>query len=139
MDLIYTNSARVDQGVLQDYELDLAFGADENNLECKVQAGSHCCESGSLLYIEGTEYGGIIDSIESDTDSKEVIYTGRTWHGILNSKVIQPDSGEAYLVVSGEANAAIANLLSKLALTDLFEASSEESGLNISNYKMNLW
>lgn len=137
MDLIYTNSARVDQGVLQDYELDLAFGADENNLECRVQAGSHCCESGSLLYIEGTEYGGIIDSIESDTDSKEVIYTGRTWHGILNSKVIQPDSGEAYLVVSGEANAAIANLLSRLALTDLFEASSEDSGLNIRNYKMN--
>ena len=137
MDLIYTNSARVDQGVLQDYELDLAFGADENNLECKVQAGSHCCESGSLLYIEGTEYGGIIDSIESDTDSKEVIYTGRTWHGILNSKVIQPDSGEAYLVLNGEANAVIADLLSRLALTDLFEASSEDSGLNIKNYKMN--
>ena len=137
MDLIYTNSARVDQGVLQDYELDLAFGADENNLECKVQAGSHCCEFGSLLYIEGTEYGGIIDSIESDTDSKEVIYTGRTWHGILNSKVIEPDSGEAYLVLNGEANAVIADLLSRLALTDLFEASSEDSGLNIRNYKMN--
>lgn len=137
MDLIYTNAARVDQGVLQDYELDLAFGADENNLECCVQAGSHCCESGSLLYMEGTEYGGIIDSIESKTDSKEVIYTGRTWHGILNSKVIQPDSGAAYLVLTGEANAVIADLLSRLALTDLFEASSEDSGLNIKNYKMN--
>lgn len=137
MDLIYTNSARVDQGVLQDYELDLAFGADENNLECKVQAGSHCCESGSLLYMEGTEYGGIIDSIESDTDSKEVIYTGRTWHGILNSKVLQPDSGAAYLTVSGEANSVIASLLTRMGLTDLFEASSEDSGLNISNYKMN--
>ena len=137
MDLIYTNANREDQGVLQDYELDLAFGADENNLECRVQSVNHCCEAGSLLYMEGTEYGGIVDSIESNTESQEVTYRGRTWHGILNSKVIEPDSGEAYLTLSGEANAVIANLLSRLALTDLFEASSEASGVNISNYKMN--
>ena len=137
MDLIYTNSGRVDQGVLQDYELDLAFGADENNLECQVQAGNHCCEAGSFLYIEGTEYGGIVDSIESKTDSKEVIYRGRTWHGILNSKVLQPDSGEAYLVVTGEANAVLADLLDRMALTDLFEASTDDSGLTIGSYKMN--
>lgn len=137
MDLIYTNSDRVDQGVLLDYELDLAFGADENNLECRVQAESHCCENGSLLYIEGTEYGGIIDSIESDTDSKEVIYSGRTWHGIIDSKVLQPDSGEAYLTLNGEANSVIASLLTRMDLTDLFAASSEDSGLTVKNYKMN--
>lgn len=136
MDLIYTNSDRVDQGVLLDYELDLAFGADENNMECRVQNGSHHCEAGSLLYIEGTEYGGIIDSITSDTGSGEVIYSGRTWHGILDSKVIQPDSGQAYLTVNGEANAVIADLLSRLALTDLFEASDENSGVTIKNYQM---
>ena len=137
MDLIYTNKAREDIGVLQDYDMDLAFGADENNFECSVPASSHCCEAGSLLYMEGTEYGGIVDSIESNTDTKEVTYRGRTWHGILNSKVIQPDSGEAYLTVTGEANAVIASLLSRLALSDLFVASSEGSGLTISNYKMN--
>ncbi len=31
MDLIFTNKNREDIGVLQDYDLDLAFGADENN------------------------------------------------------------------------------------------------------------
>ena len=137
MDLIYTNSKMEDLGVLLDYELDLAFGADENNMECRVQNGSHHCEAGSLLYIEGTEYGGIIDSITSDTGNGEVIYSGRTWHGILDSKVIQPDSGQAYLTVTGEANAVISSLLSRLALTDLFEASDEDSGLTIKNYKMN--
>ena len=137
MDLIYTNSSRVDQGVLLDYELDLAFGSDENSFECCVRVGSHCCESGSLLYMEGTEYGGIVDSIESVTDSKEVIYTGRTWHGILNSKVLQPDSGAAYLTVSGEANSVIASLLTRMGLTDLFAASSEDSGLTVKSYKMN--
>lgn len=90
MDLIYTNANREDIGVLRDYELDLAFGADENNFECRIQAQSHCCEDGSLLYIEGTEYGGIVDSVGSITEDKEVIYSGRTWHGILASKVIVP-------------------------------------------------
>lgn len=137
MDLIYTNSSRVDQGVLLNYELDLAFGADENNFECTITADAHCCESGSFLYFEGTEYGGIVDVIRSKSDTQEVIYSGRTWHGILNSKVIEPDSGSAYLTLSGEANNVIAELLSRLALTDLFEASGEDSGLTIRNYQMN--
>ena len=64
-------------------------------------------------------------------------YSGRTWHGILNSKVIEPDSGKAYLTVSGEANEVIDSLLARLGLSDLFEASTEDSKLNISNYKMN--
>lgn len=137
MDLIYTNSSREDVGVLLDYELDLAFGADENNFECTIQASSHCCEAGSLLYFEGTEYGGVVDSIESNGSTQEVVYSGRTWHGVLNSKVIAPDSGEDYLTVSGEANAAIGTLLTRMGLSDLFEASSENSGLKIGSYRMN--
>jgi hypothetical protein len=93
MDLIFTNPSREDVGILQDYELDLAFGSDENNFECTIPAQNHCCEDGSLLYIEGTEYGGIVDGIESKTDSKEVIYSGRTWHGLLGSKIILPLQG----------------------------------------------
>jgi hypothetical protein len=137
MDLIYTNAAKEDLGILLDYELDLAFGADENNFECSIASSSHCCEAGSLLYIEGTEYGGIVDSIESKTDSKEVVYSGRTWHGILNSKVLEPDSGEDYLVLTGEANYVLGALIERMALSDMFKASSADSGLNISGYKMN--
>jgi hypothetical protein len=137
VDLIYTNADREDIGVLLDFELDLAIGKDENDFECSMAANLHCCELGSLLYMEGTEYGGIVDSIESDTANNAVIYSGRTWHGILNSKIIEPSSGQAYLTVSGEANTVIASLLSRLGLTELFEASSEDSGLNISGYQMN--
>lgn len=137
MDLIYTNPEHEDLGVLLDYELDLAFGADENDMECKIQKDKHCCEAGSLLYVEGTEYGGIVDSIESNTDSSEVIYYGRTWHGLLESKVIEPDNGADYLVLSGEANEVLASLVTRLSLSPLFAASSEDSGIAINNYKMN--
>ncbi len=131
------NTFKEDIGVILDYELDLAFGKDENNFELCIQAEAHCCEAGYYLYIEGTEYGGIIDGIKSDTESKEVTYLGRTWQGLLNSKIIQPDAGAAYLIVSGEANSVISSLLSRLSLGGLFEASTDNSGLTIGAYKMN--
>ena len=137
MDLIYTNPDREDIGVLQNYDMDLAFGADENNFECTISAAAHCCEAGSLLYMEGTEYGGIVDGIQSKSDTQEVVYSGRTWHGILNSKVIEPDSGSAYLKITGEANSVLGSLIARMGVSDLFEASSEVSGLNIKNYQMN--
>lgn len=156
MDLIYTNSSHEDQGVLLDYDLDLAYGADENNFECRIASASHCCEAGSMLYIEGTEYGGIIDSIESDSSTDEVIYSGRTWHGVLVSKIIMPlQTGEAstaavtlkttdssggslidrYLIISGDANACIGFILSRVGLSTLFEASSTSAGVNINQYQ----
>lgn len=137
MDLIYMNQNREDIGVLLDYELDLAFGTDENNFECIVNNKSHCCEAGFFLYAEGTEYGGIIDSIEGKNSTQDVIYRGRSWHGILNSKILEPDSGEDYLVCDGEANTVISDLLTRMGLDSLFTADEEDSGLTIGNYKMN--
>lgn len=90
MDLIHMNENKEDVGVLQDYTFDLAFGKDENDFECKIISSNHCCEKGFFLYYEGSEYGGIIDDIGGDTDTDEITYSGRTWHGILNKKVIEP-------------------------------------------------
>lgn len=135
MDLIYTNTLREDEGVLHDFELDLAFGKDENDFELAINSNNHCCESDCLVYIEGTEYGGIIDGIKVDTKEERLTYTGRTWQGILASKVIKPNSGEAYLIVSGEANAVIGTLINRIGLSDLFTASTEKSGLTLSNCK----
>lgn len=137
MDLIYTDANRADVGVLHDYTFDLAFGSDENDFELKVSTNNHCCGKGSLVYIEGTEYGGMVDSLKVVTKDEELIYKGRTWHGILASKILKPDSGKDYLVVSGEANTVIGTLLNRSGLTKLFVASSEDSGLTISNYSMN--
>lgn len=131
------NAEREDIGVLQNYELDLAFGSDENSFECVVDINNHCCGFGFFLYIEGTEYGGIIDSVEIKNSKQEIVYFGRTWHGVLNSKVLQPDSGADYLVCNGEANAVIGELVSRMGLSDLFIVSDEDSGLEIKNYKMN--
>ena len=136
MDLIYANSERKDLGIVRAYNFDLAFGSDENNFELKIDTDNHCCEAGYYVYIEGTEYGGIIDAVTSDTAAEEVTYTGRTWHGILNSKVLCPDSGQDYLTLNGNANTVLRTLISRMGLTSIFEASSDASALTISSYKM---
>ncbi len=136
MDLIYTNAAREDLGVLHDYTFDLAFGSDENNFELTVDSYNNCCVTDAFVYIEGTEYGGIVDGLKVVTKDNKLIYSGRTWHGILEKKVLKPDEGSDYLTVSGEANEVIAALLERVGLSELFSASSDDSGLTISNYNM---
>lgn len=135
MDLIYMNQERKDVGALKDYSLDLAFGTDENNFECTIPVVNHCCGASFFLYMEGTEYGGIVDGVKSDTKNKEVTYLGRTWHGIMESKILEPDAGENYLVLSGEGNEVLSFLISRMGLGDLFRASSKDSGVAI-KYQM---
>jgi len=89
------------------------------------------------LYVEGEEYGGIIDRIRVNTEKDEIIYKGRTWHGVLEGKVICPDPGLDYLVLNGEANEVLQEIIDRIGLSDLFVASSEDSGINIVSYEMN--
>ena len=134
--IIYADDNREDVGVLTDYDFDLAFGDSENNFELTVSLDNHVCLEDYWIYIEGTEYGGIVDSIEVNTEMKEVKYKGRTFHGILDSKVVCPDSGDNYYILqSMDANAALSILISRLGLSSLFEASGETSGITITRYQ----
>lgn len=137
MDLIYADETRKDIGVILDHSLDLAFGTDENNFQCIVSLEDHCSRAGYYLYLEGTEYGGIIDEPVVDTDAGTVAYQGRTWHGILAGKILCPDEGSDYLILSGEANGVLGQLIERVGLSDLFEASAEDSGIILSGYAMN--
>ena len=139
MDLIFTNAKKVDQGVLLAYSLDLSFGEDvnENDFELTIGDTESMLEDNAVIYIEGTEYGGIVDGMKSNTDSETLTHIGRTWHGILNSKVIQPDSGSDHLIVSGDANIVLASVIARLGLSGLFVAAENLSGINIAGYQFN--
>ena len=135
MDLIYTNAERIDKGVLSTHSFDLSYGATENDFELTLGANEANLETDACVYIEGTEYGGMVGGIKSSTHGETITYTGRTWHGILNSKVIEPDTGENYYIVSGDANEVLSFLIDRLGLSELFVAVEYLSGVNISKYK----
>lgn len=131
MDIIYADRNKFELGTIKNSVLDIAYGNDENDFECIVDKSKHCCKEHYYLYINDTEYGGIIDKIGTNSNN-EVIYSGRTWHGILDGKIICPDQGNDFYVVKGEANKVIGLIIKKLGLSNLFTSSSEDSGIQIS-------
>ena len=64
------------------------------------------------------------------------MYSGRTWHGILEGKVLCPDAGQDYLVLSGEANTVLSGLITRMGLGTLFEAEDTDSKITIKSYQM---
>lgn len=117
---------------LADFTLDLAFGSDENafSLECEA---AHAPEEGQFVFIDGTEYGGVIDqaSYEAGREaSGSILCRGRTWHGILAGKRLLPDSGSGYLSVSGKAGDALASLIERMGLSGLFTAAADDTSVS---------
>lgn len=136
--LIYTDPERKDLGVLQDYSFDMCFGDSENTFECRVQKDNPAITGSidritedSILYIEFTEIGGIVDKVTIDSKKSEITLSGRTWHGFLNSFVIEPKKGKAYREYQGEANSVISQIISNIGMGSWFEVSTEDSGITI--------
>lgn len=119
MDLIFADVYEgdlIDRGVLHNYEYDFSFGEAENDFELKIPLTGTRLEPGQVVYLNDTEYGGIIDSIKVDTQNQMLIYEGRTWQGIIENKTLYPRKGEAYFTVEGEANAVLGELLERMNL-----------------------
>lgn len=136
MDVSYADASKRDEGILHGGLLDVAFGIDENSfaLTLDAKAPSKPSDDG-IVYVDGTEYGGLIDWDESDAAKGIVRYGGRSWHGVLNDKVLEPDPGADYLTASGEANAVILGLIGRMGLTGLFTSSAKDSGIAV-NYRL---
>ena len=109
-ELIVTDASHVDQASLEDFTLDAAWGADENDFELTVD---RLIDAGSYVYFDGGECGGVVDSLkDSLKDGRSTLtYGGRTWHGMLANKILEPDKGKDYLTVSGTASTVIGSLI----------------------------
>lgn len=117
---------------IEEFELDIAFGSDENALKLEARAGE-APEEGQFVFIDGTEYGGVIDqaSYEAGREaSGSILCSGRTWHGILAGKRLLPDSGSGYLSVSGKADDVLASLIERMGLSGLFSAASDDTSVS---------
>lgn len=134
MELIYTDANRNDIGYLPKYNLDIAFGNSENDFRLNVNINDNCMKQGYFFYAEGTEYGGIVDSIAVDNSTNTVSYYGRSFHGILNSKVIEPEQGQDYLIMDGEASEIISELIERCDLQSLVEVVIND-GFELVNYQ----
>lgn len=118
-------------------DLDMEIG-DACDFELKVRSNEWNAESlgyGCRLFSPGSEYGGIIKDIESNTGASEVILRGPTWRGMLLNKIIEPPEGQEHLVLSGDLNDILRALI-KDEFDGLFDTPEIKTGINVSNWKV---
>jgi hypothetical protein len=127
MDLIVTDATGKPVASHASYTLDLAFGSGENDFDLQVEDAA--LKAGSRIMIDGTEYGGIIDDTDVDVDGglSTVTWHGRDWHGVLASKIIEPDRNNDYLTLSGTIPVIMRTLVSRAGLQGLFTVTDESA------------
>ena len=136
MDIVIADSDGTPIRQTDDYTLDLAYGDDENDFMLSDVFGAPLSQ-GMRWWVDGTPYGGVVDTVEVSATSDGVSalsYVGRCVHGILAAKVVQPDAGQSHLIVSGEANALIGQLLSRCDVPWM-TASTDDSGIDVADYR----
>lgn len=128
VDLICADENGVPFHAVSDCLFDCAWGSGENDFELTLYDGTVLSDRG-LVYVDGTEVGGIVDHMKDElSDGVSVVtYSGRSWHGMLAGKVLQPDSGQDYLKVSGPVNQVLSNLLARIGLADVFKVRADST------------
>lgn len=117
------------------YDVDMEAGGENNfviEIPRAVWTGYYTFDT--LVYVPGTEFGGIIGEIETMNDPEMVYCKGYLWRGLLSKKIIQPSAGQDYYTVSGDANACISQVISDFYADPLMRGSSETSGITITSY-----
>lgn len=132
-ELTVTDSAWDDVGFAVEPEGDFAMGEDENDFVASFS--SPRVDGGELVYIEGTPFGGVVDSVARSSTTDLLEAHGRTWTGMLAGKVLRPPSGSDHLTVSGDLNTVISQLLGRVSLSPLFAAPAEPCGISVTNYR----
>ncbi|MEE1085827.1 MAG: hypothetical protein U0L05_01445 [Schaedlerella sp.] len=85
---------------------------------------------GRFIYINNTEYGGIIGSILTSTELDYVEIKGMTWRGRMTKKIILPPDNADYKTVSGELHEAMRELIEP-EFGGLFKVVEKDTGVSV--------
>lgn len=118
MDLIVTDAAGIPTGSYASWTLDLAYGSGENDFDLRCPAR---LQPGCRWWVDGTGWGGIVDDVKTSVTGGEgeLTYHGRDWHGLLASKILEPDKGKDYLTMSGTIGTLLRTVISRIGLQGL--------------------
>ena len=118
MDLIVTDTDGIPTGSYASWTLDLAYGSGENDFDLRCPAR---LQPGCRWWVDGTGWGGIVDDVRTSVTGGEgeLTYHGRDWHGLLASKILEPDKGKDYLTMSGTIGTLLRTVISRIGLQDI--------------------
>ena len=135
MNIAYTNDSMSAVGYIDFVGFDTSIGNSGNQVQLKLHASQKTeLAKGSLIFSPETEYGGIVQDIQSklETDGQRyVYYSGPSWTGRLQQRIIKPPAGQDHYHMEGEANGELNALMEYLDLDYLFEAPDTDSGIEL--------
>lgn len=133
--LIVANSNGTELRNLVFESYDFEVGTDENSFQIVINRREYTTiPDGARLYIPDTEYGGLFRQLETSTEFDTISPGGMTWRGMMQKKIIEPESGADYAYDSGELNAIIKARVED-AFPDLFVGVSDSTGISVSSYQ----
>lgn len=131
-DLIYTNAEMVEQGALDGYVLTMTYGDTDNDFDCVFGTKTAPpLTGGCLIFVEGTEYGGIVRYKDTSTKDGTTTYRGSTWHGVMNEHYLYPPQGQTHLKVAGDAHEALRAIIANAGLEKWFKVADGDSGISV--------
>ena len=119
---------------LEGCTLDMAVSddPDDNDFTLSCPVSGFVPEDGAMIYVDGTEIGGVVEGRGTDSQAATVEVVGRTWSGLLDSRVIRPPAGADYYTYSGDIRAVLRSVISATDLTGYFTVASGSCGKTIS-------
>lgn len=117
--------------VPEEVSVDFDIG-DTNDVEITCQKG--LLDFGMYLICPGTEYGALIEEMDTWTNDTEEKWLGNAFRRFLQEFIIEPPAGQDYKVVSGDAHDIMRQVLNG-AFDGLFAVPEEESGIDVESYQ----
>lgn len=133
--LIYSTSSGEEIGVIKFRDADFEVGQEDNSFLITMLRSEYTpFPAKGRIYLPGTEYGGIIGAVETNTAQDTIAVGGYTWRGMMTKKIIEPLPGDDYAKDSGELNEVISARV-EAAFPGLFVGSGEDTGVSVSNFQ----
>lgn len=132
MEFLICDKNKMELGEIPDnITIDFDIG-DTNDVEMTCERGF--LDFGMYLICPGTEYGALIEELDSWTNDSKETWTGNSFRRFLQEIVIEPPAGEDYRIVSGDAHDIMREILGD-AYDRFFAIPDSPSGCKVENYK----
>lgn len=132
MEFIICTSDKMEQGRIPDTAaIDFDIG-DTNDVEITCKKG--LLDFGMYLICPGTEYGALIEETDTWANDTEEKWMGNAFRRFLQEFIIEPPSGQDYMIVSGDAHDIMRQVLNE-AFDSLFTVPEEASGIYVGTYQ----
>ena len=117
LDFQYTDSSFIELGQIENaVKVDIEIGkykvaSNDFELVINEKYWNENFDKGSLFYVVGTEYGGLIGPKEVDTATHNITFRGQSLRGLLEKEYVQPPDGYTHLVLKGTAEACLKKVI----------------------------